>query len=140
MSKWSDPSKLKTLPNPDKRGYEIQIEVPELTFEGVGKQPDFGKLFIVIYPGERILELKSLKEYKDDLRNRIVSYERLANVVYDDLMQALQPIRLRLSLVLQPRGGIRSKLVIDSDWSTRGGKEVFADWKSNLPTQIVEEA
>jgi 7-cyano-7-deazaguanine reductase len=27
-----------------------------------------------------------------------------------------------------PRGGISSKLVIDSDWETRGGNEKFKDW------------
>jgi 7-cyano-7-deazaguanine reductase len=27
-----------------------------------------------------------------------------------------------------PRGGLSSKLSIDSDWEIRGGEEKFADW------------
>jgi 7-cyano-7-deazaguanine reductase len=31
-------------------------------------------------------------------------------------------------MVFNPRGGISSRLVIDSDWKIRGGKEEFSDW------------
>ena len=39
------------------------MKVPELTFEGVRGQPDFAQLYITFYPGEKVIELKSLKEY-----------------------------------------------------------------------------
>jgi 7-cyano-7-deazaguanine reductase len=32
-------------------------------------------------------------------------------------------------MICNPRGGISSKLTIDSDWKARGGKESFNDWK-----------
>jgi len=32
-------------------------------------------------------------------------------------------------MVCNPRGGISSKLTIDSDWGARGGKERYNDWK-----------
>ena len=35
---------------------------------------------------------------------------------------------LRIVMEFNPRGGISSKLVIDSDWKTRGGDEKFKDW------------
>lgn len=38
-------------------------------------------------------------------------------------------------MVFNPRGGISSKLTIDSDWKVRGGNEKFSDWKSNLEDQ-----
>jgi 7-cyano-7-deazaguanine reductase len=31
-------------------------------------------------------------------------------------------------MICNPRGGISSRLTIDSDWKARGGEEVFKDW------------
>ena len=123
-----DLSILKSIPNPSKDPYEIKVKVPEFTFLGVNEQPDFGVLYITFYPTEKIIELKSLKQYTYQLRNIVVSYERLINVVYDHLMEVYNPDRLRLVLKSNPRGGISSRLVIDSDWSVRGGAEKYLDW------------
>ena len=57
-----------------------------------------------------------------------MSYERLINIFYEHLVEVYEPERLRLVMVFNPRGGISSKLTIDSDWSVRGGKEKFKDW------------
>tara|TARA_Y100001938_G_C8052858_1_gene412802 strand:+ start:1004 stop:1429 length:426 start_codon:yes stop_codon:yes gene_type:complete len=119
---------LKSIPNPSKDAYEIKMSVPELTFEGVRGQPDFAKLYITFYPGDKVIELKSLKEYFFAFRSQIYSYERIINVVYDDMMAAYEPTRLRLVMVCNPRGGISSKLTVDSDWGVRGGKDAFKDW------------
>ena len=125
-----DKSILKSIPNPSKQSYEIKVKVPEFTFLGVNEQPDFGVLYITIYPNSKIIELKSLKQYAYHLRNIVVSYERLINVVYDHLLEVYEPDRLRLVLKSNPRGGISSRLVIDSDWSVRGGEEKYRDWGS----------
>ena len=125
---WSDSSTLTTIPNPTTAGYEIKIKNPEMTFLGVKNQPDYANVFITVYPKEKVIELKSLKLYFQQFRNKILSYERLINVVYDDLMEVYSPNRLRIMMVFNPRGGISSKLTIDSDWSVRGGKENFKDW------------
>jgi len=122
---------LKPIPNPTKEGYEIKIKIPEFTFLGVSEQPDFANIYLTFYPDELIIELKSLKEYVYQLRNTIISYERLINIIYDHLIEIYMPTRLRLVMVCNPRGGISSKLTIDSDWKVRGGKEIFKDWKSN---------
>ena len=53
---------LKSIPNPSKEAYEIKMKIPELTFEGVRGQPDFGVLYITFYPCGHVVELKSLKE------------------------------------------------------------------------------
>ena len=82
------------------------------------------------YPSDNVIELKSLKEYIYEFRYQLYSYERIINVIYEDLMQVYQPKRLRLVLLTNPRGGISSKLTIDSDWSTRGGKEEFVSWSN----------
>jgi len=119
---------LKSIPNPSKDAYEIKMNVPELTFEGVRGQPDFAKLYITFYPDDRVIELKSLKEYFFAFRSQVYSYERIINVIYDDMVAAYGPMRLRLVMVCNPRGGISSKLTVDSDWSVRGGKDQFRDW------------
>jgi len=119
---------LKSIPNPSKEAYEIKMKIPELTFEGVRGQPDFAHLYITFYPAGKVIELKSLKEYFFAFRSQIYSYERIINVVYDDLMAAYEPARLRLVMVCNPRGGISSKLTVDSDWKARGGSDVFKEW------------
>ena len=119
---------LKAISNPSKGAYEIKIKIPEFTFLGVREQPDFAAIYITFYPDKKVIELKSLKEYVYQLRNIIVSYERLINIIYDHLMETYKPDRMRVVMVCNPRGGISSKLTIDSDWSARGGKEKYKDW------------
>jgi 7-cyano-7-deazaguanine reductase len=125
---WSDSSILKSIPNPAGGAYEIKLKAPEITFEGVRGQPDFALLYITFYPNTKVIELKSLKEYFYQFRSRIYSYERLINVIYDDMVKVYDPHRLRLVMVCNPRGGISSKLTIDSDWTARGGNEKYKDW------------
>ena len=123
-----DKSILRSLPNPSKEAYEIKIKIPELTFLGVSEQPDFAVAYITFYPVKKIIELKSLKLYMHQLRYVTVSYERLINVVYDHLKEIYEPDRLRIVMVFNPRGGISSKLTVDSDWGARGGEERYRDW------------
>lgn len=121
---------LKGIPNPTQEAYEIKVKAPELTFEGVRNQPDFAELYVTFYPKGSIIELKSFKEYIFAFRSQIYSYERIINVIYDDMMAVYEPARLRLVMKCNPRGGISSKLTVDSDWKARGGKEEFNDWGS----------
>lgn len=122
------PTLLKSIPNPSKEAYEIKIKIPEFTFLGVQEQPDFATIYLSFYPKNKIIELKSLKQYTFHLRNIVVSYERLINIIYDNLMNVYEPERLRIVMVCNPRGGISSKLTIDSDWDVRGGEEKYKDW------------
>jgi len=124
-----DRNLLVAIPNPTNQAYEIKTKIPEFTFLGVKEQPDFAVIYLTFYPGKSIIELKSLKHYVFQLRNIVVSYERLINIIYDDLMAVYQPSRLRIVMICNPRGGISSKLTIDSDWKIRGGTEAFNDWK-----------
>jgi len=127
-----DKSILKAIPNPSPDAYEIKIKIPEFTFLGVQEQPDFATIFLTMYPGKKVIELKAMKQYVYHMRNIIVSYERLINIVYGDLMEVFEPDRLRITMVCNPRGGISSKLTIDSDWKARGGSEKFSDWQSGF--------
>jgi len=87
---------------------------PEVTFLGVRDQPDFAVVRIDFTPGEKVIELRSLKEYFYDFRQRVLSYERLINIVFDDLESAYKPRHLRVTLTCNPRGGISSELVAES--------------------------
>lgn len=130
-SHWSQAKLLKRLPNPTENAYEQKIYIPELTFVGTANQPDFGEMLLTFYPKDWTIELKSLKQYKDSFRGVIASYERLSNVIFEDLTEVYAPTRLRILVRLRPRGGISSCLTIDSDWKIRGGDEMFSDWQSN---------
>ncbi len=132
-----DKTILKTIPNPSGKAYEVKIKVPEMTFLGVQGQPDFATVYLIFYPGKKVIELKSLKEYVYQLRNIIVSYERLINIMYDHMTEVYKPNRLRMVMICNPRGGISSKLTIDSDWKVRGGKEDYRDWGVNEDTWEV---
>lgn len=121
---------LVAIPNPSDQAYEIKTKIPEFTFLGVKEQPDFAVIYLTFYPKKKIIELRSLKQYVFQLRNTVVSYERLINIIYDDLLAVFEPERLRIVMICNPRGGISSKLTIDSDWKARGGQEKFNDWQS----------
>jgi|TARA_B100000586_G_scaffold264992_2_gene236077 7-cyano-7-deazaguanine reductase len=105
---------LKKITNPALEPYEIEIDAPEFTFYGAKNQPDYATITITMIPGKSVIELKSFKSYLQQYRNQIASYERVINVIYDDLIQVYKPKRLLIEMKFRPRGGITSKLAIDS--------------------------
>ena len=104
--------------------------MPEFTFLGVINQPDFGEVLLTFYPNAWTINW-SLKVYKDSFRDKPISYERLSNVMFEDIMSVYKPTRLRLMMRLRPQGEISSCLTIDSDWRIRGGNKEFRDWNNN---------
>jgi 7-cyano-7-deazaguanine reductase len=119
-----DGAVLKSLPNAAK-GYEQRISIPEFTFLGVKNQPDFGDITIWFYGGDRTIELKSLKEYLFQYRDTVISYERAIDVMYKHLMSAYEPDRIRIEIEFRPRGGISSRMTVDSDWGHLGGTDTL---------------
>ena len=105
---------LKKITNPALEPYEIEIDAPEFTFYGAKNQPDYASINITMIPGKSVIELKSFKLYLQQYRNQLASYERVINVIYDDLIQVYKPKRLVIEMKFNPRGGISSKLTIDS--------------------------
>ena len=127
-----DSSMLKAIPNPEKvKPYEVKIKQPEVTFLGVYEQPDFATLYLLMYPNGKVIELKSLKLYLQQYRDVVISYERLLNQVYEHIIEVYKPQRLRMVLDCNPRGGISSRLTIDSDWEALGGKEEYKEWRED---------
>jgi 7-cyano-7-deazaguanine reductase len=103
---------LETFPNqfPD-RDYEIEITCPEFTAvcPKTG-QPDFGTIVITYVPSNACIELKSLKLYLFDYRNRGIFYEHSINAILDDLVAACHPRRMTVVGQFTPRGGISSRI------------------------------
>ena len=126
--KWSDASILKKLPNPAATPFQMRNETTEVTFLGVPEQPDFATIRMTFFPNNTIIELKSFKFYFHQFRNAVISYERFLDVVYKDLMTVYEPHRLRLRILLKPRGGIVTDFLKDSDWKILGGQELYKDW------------
>lgn len=93
------------------RAYTIKIECPEFTSvcPKTG-QPDFGKLTFTYTPGEKCVELKSLKLYLQKFRNEGIFYENVTNRILDDVAGVVQPREMTLVAEWTPRGGIRSTI------------------------------
>ena len=103
-------SPLETFPNPRPgRDYEIAISCPEFTSvcpkTGL---PDFGEIRITYVPGDRCLELKALKYYFIEFRNRGIFYESVTNQILDDLVAACAPRRMTVVGDFSVRGGIKT--------------------------------
>jgi 7-cyano-7-deazaguanine reductase len=101
-------STLETFPNPRReRDYEIAIVCPEFTAlcpkTGL---PDFGVIRITYVPDIHCVELKSLKYYLIEFRNRGIFYEAATNQILDDLVERLQPRRMTVVGDFSVRGGI----------------------------------
>ena len=106
-------STLETFPNPrPERDYEIAIQCPEFTSvcpkTGL---PDFGEIRITYTPDAQCIELKSLKYYLIEFRNKGIFYENVTNQILDDLVRALAPRRLRVTGRFNVRGGITTRVV-----------------------------
>ncbi|MCR4298536.1 MAG: preQ(1) synthase [Gallionella sp.] len=106
---------LETFPNPNpQRDYHIHMEIPEFTClcPKTG-QPDFATLILDYIPGEKCVELKSLKLYIWSFRNEGHFHEDVTNRILDDLIAATQPRIMRLTAKFYVRGGIFTNVVAE---------------------------
>ncbi|MEQ1758474.1 MAG: preQ(1) synthase [Vicinamibacterales bacterium] len=108
----STPSTLETFPNPrPERDFEIVISCPEFTSmcpkTGL---PDFGEIRISYVPDKACIELKSLKYYMLEFRNRGIFYESATNQILDDLVGACAPRRMTVVGNFSARGGITTQV------------------------------
>jgi 7-cyano-7-deazaguanine reductase len=117
----SSAAPLETFPNPrPEREFEIAIACPEFTSvcpkTGL---PDFGEIRISYVPGDRCIELKSLKYYMIGFRNRGIFYEAATNQILDDLVEACAPRRMTVTGDFTVRGGI--KTVVTASYAAPAG-------------------
>jgi 7-cyano-7-deazaguanine reductase len=101
---------IETFPNSHpRRDYTIIHTCPEFTAlcPKTG-QPDFATIRITYVPDRLCLELKSLKLYLHSYRDRGIFYERVTNVILDDLVAAVAPRSMTVEGQFNVRGGISS--------------------------------
>jgi 7-cyano-7-deazaguanine reductase len=108
---------IETFPSPrPEREFEIAINCPEFTSlcpkTGL---PDFGEIRIHYVPRDHCIELKSLKYYIADFRNRGIFYEAVTNQILDDLVALLQPRRMTVVGDFSVRGGIKTVVTATHD-------------------------
>jgi 7-cyano-7-deazaguanine reductase len=106
---------LETFPNPrPERDYEIDIRCPEFTSmcpkTGL---PDFGEIRIQYVPDRACIELKALKYYLLEYRNKGIFYEAVTNQILDDLVAACRPRRMTVTGAFTARGGITTSVVAE---------------------------
>ena len=107
---------LETFPNPNpNRNYTIKHVNPEFTSvcpkTGL---PDFATIELEYIPGDVCIELKSLKYYYLDFRNKGIFYEAVINQMLDDLVGACKPRWMRVVGNFSARGGIRSVVTCET--------------------------
>ncbi len=111
---------IDTFPNPrSERNYEIAIHCPEFTSicpkTGL---PDFGEIRIAYVPDKLCVELKALKYYLIEYRNRGIFYEAATNQILDDLVAACHPRRMTVVGNFSVRGGITTSVTTIYDPSS----------------------
>ena len=105
---------LETFDNPrTERDYTIEIRCPEFTSvcpkTGL---PDFGTVTIRYVPDASCVELKSLKLYLLEYRNRGIFHEAATNEILDDLVEVLAPRSMEVTGAFRARGGITTTVVV----------------------------
>jgi 7-cyano-7-deazaguanine reductase len=104
---------LETFPNPrPERDYEVETRFPEFTSvcprTGL---PDFGEIRVTYVPDLTCIELKSLKFYLLEFRNKGIFYEAVTNQILDDLVAACEPRRMTVVGDFSVRGGLKTTVV-----------------------------
>ncbi len=101
------------------REYVIDLSIPEFTCicpkTGL---PDFAVINVSYKPGKVCLELKSLKMYLLEYRQLGIFHEHLVNRLLDDLSKACKPRWMKVSVNMNPRGGIGT--IVTAEYSQKG--------------------
>ena len=120
-------------PKPD-RDYTIIHANPEFTsvcpMTGL---PDFGTITVEYIPDRLCVELKSLKYYYLDYRNRGIFYEAATNQILDDLVEALKPRYLKVTGAFTTRGGLHSTVVVEHRGNRTGNAAGDATAHAPIP-------
>lgn len=102
--------------------YEIEIINPEFTSvcpkTGL---PDHGVITLRYTPGEKCLELKSLKMYWLAYRNLGIFQENIVNKFLRDVVKYADPIRATVIGDFTPRGGIAT--IIRASYERKKGSK-----------------
>ena len=103
-------AKLLRFPNRTTvRRYSIEFSCPEFTCVcPMSGFPDFATINIKYVPKDWCVELKSLKLYINQFRNRKIFHEDVVNVILDDLIKLLAPWEAEVVGDFSVRGNIKT--------------------------------
>ena len=91
------------------RRYSVEFSCPEFTCVCPASGfPDFATLHIKYIPRKWCVELKSLKLYINQFRDRGIFHEDVVNVVLDDLRELLDPWEIEVVGDFNVRGNIKT--------------------------------
>jgi 7-cyano-7-deazaguanine reductase len=94
------------------REYEVELADPEFTsICPLTGAPDFGTLTIRYVPDEKLLELRSLRDYLSEFRSREILQEEVVNEVLDEIVSSAGPTRAEVEGVFNARGGLTTRVV-----------------------------
>ena len=104
--------RLICFPNPNQnRDYEISIDFPEFTYKcPFSGYPDFATLRFVYQPNKKVIELKAIKLYLNQYRDRKISHEEVTNKILDDLVEASCPDWIQIEADFNPRGNVHTMI------------------------------
>ena len=103
-------SQLQRFANRTKhRKYTVEFSCPEFTCVCPASGfPDFATINIKYVPKDWCVELKSLKLYINQYRDRGIFHEDVVNVILDDLVKLLQPWEIEVVGDFNVRGNIKT--------------------------------
>jgi 7-cyano-7-deazaguanine reductase len=91
------------------RRYWVEFTCPEFTClcprSGF---PDFATIHIKYSPDQKCVELKSLKLYINQFRDRKVFHEDVTNIIIDDMIKLLDPWEIEVVGDFTVRGNIKT--------------------------------
>ncbi|MFN7684576.1 MAG: preQ(1) synthase [Oligoflexia bacterium] len=91
------------------RRYTVEFTCPEFTCVCPASGfPDFATVHIKYVPKQWCVELKSLKLYINQFRDRGIFHEDVANVILDDLVKLLDPWEMEVVGDFAVRGNIKT--------------------------------
>lgn len=98
------------------RDYNISITSGEGELSSICPktgEADFATLSISYTPDKKCIELKSLKKYISAFRGVGIFHEFLANKILEDLIGAIFPRDIDVSIRMNPRGNITTTVTAD---------------------------
>jgi 7-cyano-7-deazaguanine reductase len=103
-------ARLERFPNRTlHRKYVVEFTCPEFTCVCPASGfPDFATIHIKYVPKDWCVELKSLKLYINQFRDRGIFHEDVANVILDDLVKLLDPWEMNVVGDFSVRGNIKT--------------------------------
>ena len=117
-------ARLERFPNrTNVRRYSVEFSCPEFTCVCPASGfPDFATIHIRYVPRDFCVELKSLKLYLNQYRDRGIFHEDVVNVILDDLITLLDPWEIEVVGDFNVRGNIKTIVKARHERATGAGK------------------